>query len=471
MAKESNPIRLAADRRLDALRVPDDLAQRITAAGPAKRRFRLRVLRRPIALAAVLCLVFACSVGVLAASPASHNLFAILGTQVSSLLQPIERSCVSEGIETTVVAAMNDSNTMDIYVAVRDREGSRIDGTAALCDVRLSGECYAPFVQLVQFDEKSKTATFLIEASSREDLNGKKVTLSIGRILLSGKDYLDQPVGLSAAKIAGAFPAPSFQSLEGRQRSSVSMTADGGTQASYDFSRALLPAESDGSVDGLLPWGELAAAGIADNALHLLVKPNETGQYAEMELSLSLSGKQAELDKLPRHTVEFDAAEDTDDDRAYYTYTEYVLPLPQKPDLNRIGVAYTGTVYAGSVAGKWDTTFRLESVSKQRVAYPDLTVNGWHIERVELSAIGVSVVTDTKGSGWPANPPAANTANLGDVPQIEVFDTSGDPIFFGSVSSSTDKNGCVLKNQFSTPLPLEMIGRVLVGGQEITFKK
>ena len=444
MAKESNPIRLAADRRLDALRVPDDLAQRITAAGPAKRRFRLRVLRRPIALAAVLCLVFACSVGVLAASPASHNLFAILGTQVSSLLQPIERSCVSEGIETTVVAAMNDSNTMDIYVAVRDREGSRIDGTAALCDVRLSGECYAPFVQLVQFDEKSKTATFLIEASSREDLNGK---------------------------IAGAFPAPSFQSLEGRQRSSVSMTADGGTQASYDFSRALLPAESDGSVDGLLPWGELAAAGIADNALHLLVKPNETGQYAEMELSLSLSGKQAELDKLPRHTVEFDAAEDTDDDRAYYTYTEYVLPLPQKPDLNRIGVAYTGTVYAGSVAGKWDTTFRLESVSKQRVAYPDLTVNGWHIERVELSAIGVSVVTDTKGSGWPANTPAANTANLGDVPQIEVFDTSGDPIFFGSVSSSTDKNGCVLKNQFSTPLPLEMIGRVLVGGQEITFKK
>lgn len=470
MAKESNPIQCAVDRRLDALRVPEDLAQYILGADQTKKRFRLKVLRRPIALAAVLCLVVACSFGVLAASPASHNLFAVLGAQVASLLQPIERSCVSEGIETTVVAAMNDSNTMDIYVAVRDTEGSRIDKTAALCDVRLSGECFSPFVQLVQFDEKSATATFLIEASSPEDLNGKKVTLSIGRILLSGKTYANQSAGLSIAKITGAFPTPSFQSLAGQQRSSCSMLSDGDTQLSYDYNKALLPAESDGSAADLLPWGKLEAAGVADNALHLLVKPSETGRYSEMDVTLS-GGKQAELEKLPRHTIEFDPLDEENSDATHYAYTEYVLPLPQQPDLNRLGIAYSGTVYADSVAGKWATTFRLESVSKQRVAYPDLTVNGWHIARVELSAMGVSVVTDSTQASWPANNSAANTTNLDEVPRIEVFDASGEPIPFGSVSSSTDKNGCVLKNQFSTPLPLEMIGRVVVGGQEITFKK
>jgi len=468
MAKENDRIRCSVDRRLDALRLPDDFAQRIVTAQQPKKRPRLRLWRRPVALAAVFCLVVACSVGVLAASPASHNLFAILGAQVSSLLQPIERSCTKEGIETTVVAALNDSNTMDIYVAVRDTEGSRIDENTALCDVQLSGECFSPFVQLVQFDEKSATATFLIEASSREDMNGKKVTLSIGSILLGGETYRNHPVGLSIAKIVGAFPAPTFQSLAGQQRSSFSVVTDGDTQALYDYNTALLPAESDESVKGLLPWGELSAAGVADNALHLLVKPDAVGRYAEMNVSLS-GGRQADLEKLPQHTIEFGAVEETAG-QTYYEYTEYVLPLPQKADWNRLSVSYSGTVYEDSVAGKWETTFCLESVSKQLVVYPDLTVNGWHIARVELSPMGISVVTDTKSTGWRTNN-LSNAANFDELPQVEVLDASGNLIPVGSVSSSMDKNGCVLKSQFSTPTPLEMIDRVVIGGQEIPFKK
>ena len=39
------------------------------------------------------------------------------------MLQPIERSCTDNGIETTVVAAMNDNDMVDIYVemCIRDR--------------------------------------------------------------------------------------------------------------------------------------------------------------------------------------------------------------------------------------------------------------------------------------------------------------------------------------------------------------
>lgn len=81
--------------------------------------------------------------GVLATTvPSVQNLFAIVGTQISSMLQPIERSCTDNGIETTVVAAMNDNDMVDIYVAVKDLEGSRINERTNLADVQLSGHCH-----------------------------------------------------------------------------------------------------------------------------------------------------------------------------------------------------------------------------------------------------------------------------------------------------------------------------------------
>ena len=71
------------------------------------------------------------------------------------MLQPIERSCTDNGIETTVVAAMNDNDMVDIYVAVKDLEGSRINERTNLADVQLSGIAMTPMVQMVQFDEKN----------------------------------------------------------------------------------------------------------------------------------------------------------------------------------------------------------------------------------------------------------------------------------------------------------------------------
>ena len=163
MPTENNPMKSAIDRRLSALCVPDDMAQRIQAAAQKKRPRVIR-FRRPLAVAAVFCLILACSMGVLATTvPSVQNLFAIVGTQISSMLQPIERSCTDNGIEPTVVAAMNANDMVDIYVAVKDLEGSRINERTNLADVQLSGIAMTPMVQMVQFDEKTATATFRIE--------------------------------------------------------------------------------------------------------------------------------------------------------------------------------------------------------------------------------------------------------------------------------------------------------------------
>lgn len=460
MKKTTNPVGQSIDRRLAALCLPEDFARRVTQAVP-KKRPRLVSFRRPLAVAAVLCLVVTCSMGVwAAAAPSSHNLFAILGEQVFSLLQPVERSCVQNGIETTVVAAMNDNDTVDIYVAVRDLEGTRVNARTDLADVSLTGLAVSPTVQLVQFDEKSATATFRIEGVCGEALNGKKVTLSIGAVLLEKSDYLSaQDTGVTVADVAAAFPDPEFQTLTGN-RTYVTVGSDEDLPI-FSGDTALCPApETDGALDTLLPWGRLAAGGVADGALHLLVCPDGVGRYAQGASVYLFDKKHPDALDQPLHTVEFGEAE-TVAGTQYYEYIEYVLPLPKEAKWEDLSLLYNGVTFGQAVRGKWSATFRLESVSRQRTAYPDLTVDGWHISRVELSPMGVCVVMDGKGGNDLEMPR----------PKIIAYDQSGQPISVNGSSSSWNGTETTLKNQFETPLPLEEIARVTVGGKEIEFKK
>ena len=460
MPKKQDPIARSIDRRLTALCVPEDLAARVVARAHEQKKRRPQTVRfrRPLAIAAVFCLIVTCSMGVLAATtPHSRNLLAVLGEQVFFLLQPVERSCVQNGIETTVVAAMNDRDTVDIYVAVRDLEGSRVNARTDLADVSLSGPLISPSVQLVQFDEKSATATFRIEGVCGEDLNGKKVTLSIGTVLLNRSDYFSQDTGVNVAQIARAFPEPEFQELTG-SRVYMTVGSDNETPLFAD-DKALAPAESEeNALTQLLPWGSLAAGGVADGALYLLVCPDETGRYAQYTDVRLLDKRHPEQTGQTIHTVEFGALE-TIADNQYYEYTEYVIPLPENAGSEALSIVCSGVTYEEALRGKWSSTFRLESVSRQRVAYPDLTVNGRRISRVELSPMGVCVVMEGDGN----DPDTAR-------PKIVAYDAAGQPIPVNGSSSSWNGTESTLKNQFETPLPLEEISRVTVDGKEIEFK-
>lgn len=459
MPKKNDPIAQSVDRRLAMLCVPEDLAARVVAQAQEKKHPHIVRFRRALAIAAVFCLIVTCSMGVLAAAtPDSRNLFAILGEQVFSLLQPVERSCVQNGIETTVVAAMNDRDTVDIYVAVRDLEESRVNARTDLADVSLSGLLIPPSVQLVQFDEKSATATFRIEGICGDDLNGKKVTLSIGAVLLNKSDYLSQNTGVNVAEIAQAFPEPAFRTLTGSR--AYMTTGSGDETPLFSDDKALVPAEAgEDTFTQLLPWGSLAAGGVVDGSLHLLVRPDGIGRYAQYTDVRLVDKKHPKQTDQTLHTIEFGKLE-TIADNQYYEYTEYVIPLPENVKLDALSIAYSGVTYEAVIRGKWSATFQLESVSRQRIAYPDLTLDGWHISRVELSPMGVCVVMDG-GDG--------NGLDLSRL-KIVAYDASGQPISVNGSSSSWNGTESTLKNQFETPLPLEEISRVTVGGKEIEFK-
>ena len=99
----------------------------------------------------------------------------------------------------------------------------------------------------------------------------------------------------------------------------------------------------------------------------------------------------------------------------------------------------------------------MESVSRQRVAHVELNIGGWHVTQVELSPMGVSVTVDDNGFSDP-------------LPEILAYDKSGAPIPVNGSSSSWNGTERICKNQFTSPLPLEQISRVTIGGVEIDFK-
>lgn len=271
---------------------------------------------------------------------------------------------------------------------------------------------------------------------------------------MGGTEWSDQNTGISVSDIETVFPSPAFQPITGNATRTTVGFSDSG--APFNGDQALVPAESDGSLDSMFPWGGLTSGGVADNALHLQLKYSAVGKYAQFTQVFLMTGKPEKDEKLPIHSIDFGKCE-TRGGSQYYEYTEYILPLPQGADPEKLTVAYSGISYEDAVPGKWETTFRLESVSRQRVAHVELNIGGWHVTQVELSPMGVSVTVDDNGSSDP-------------LPEILAYDKSGAPIPVNGSSSSWNGTERICKNQFTSPLPLEQISRVTIGGVEIDFK-
>lgn len=194
-----------SERLLTAIgEIDDDLI-----AGAVERSGRRTRRARPFAaLAAAVLLCLALAVPALAAAnvePAYRLLYAV-SPSIAQELKPVNLSCVDNGIEMEVVSASVHGDSAEIYVAMRDLTGDRIDGTTDLFDsysintpFDSQGGCFS-----AGYDETTKTATFLIRITQMNgaDITGEKITFSVGEFL-SHKAEFDgvlEGVDLSAAE-------------------------------------------------------------------------------------------------------------------------------------------------------------------------------------------------------------------------------------------------------------------------------
>ena len=150
---------------------PDAALLRQTRAAVRKAPARPRRLRPLIALAAaVICLALtvpAFAMPALAADPSGYALLYSISPAAAQFFKPVNRSDEDNGIRLTVDSVYLHSDTVEVYVALQDLTGDRLDETTDLFDsyrINRGFDCSATCSR-VGYDAQTRTARFLISVS------------------------------------------------------------------------------------------------------------------------------------------------------------------------------------------------------------------------------------------------------------------------------------------------------------------
>lgn len=155
--------------------------------------FRKRVSQL-VASVAIVAVVMASGLSavVAAGNIKAYDMLHSVYPQVAEKLTPVQQSCVSEGIELSVEAVNVHDDSAEIYVALKDLEGERIDETTDLFDsygIETSADQIGG-CEFISYDEETKTATYLIFIQNMhgEKIEGEKLKFSLTNLLLK-KNY------------------------------------------------------------------------------------------------------------------------------------------------------------------------------------------------------------------------------------------------------------------------------------------
>lgn len=236
----------------------------VTRSGGKKKK-KTFSFRKPAIAVLAICICMSLAVPALAATvePVYRLMYAV-SPGIAQFFMPIQRSDEDNGIKMEVVSAYIRGNAADIYITMQDRTGNRIDGTVDLND---SYSINRPFgslasCQRVGYDEKTKTATFLISITEwgNRKIAGDKITFSVGEFISGKKDYGDLRIPIDLSSVAAA-------------KDTQKVYATGGSGTDYEKylkegeTTALTPSKAmDGfPVEGL----ELTGIGYIGGKLHI----------------------------------------------------------------------------------------------------------------------------------------------------------------------------------------------------------
>ena len=327
---------------------PDAPLLQRTRAAAQKAPARPRRLRPLIALAAVLvCLALAVpafAMPALAADPSGYALLYSISPAAAQFFKPVNRSDEDNGIRLTVDSVYLHSDTVEVYVALQDLTGDRLDETTDLFDsyrINRGFDCSAT-CSLAGYDAQTRTARFLISITSfdGQDIEGDKLTFSLNR-LLTGKTETEGAVtGLDLAAVQAE---PATQQVTRRGGSGIAAEAGGSTA---ETRTALVPT---GTLAAPAPGVAITAVGYVDGLLHIQVlyeNIHETDNHGQ----LWLENGAEKLECLG--SLSFFAENGSDSYEDYY----FDVTPAQLADCTLYGSFVTADTL---IEGNWEITFPL----------------------------------------------------------------------------------------------------------------
>ncbi len=316
-----------------------------------KRNIIASSFRKPVIAIIAICICMSLAVPALAATVEPiYQLMYMVSPNITQFFMPVQKSDEYNGIKMEVVSAYIHDNVADIYITMQDLTGDRIDGTTDLYD---SYSINRPFdsaasCQRVGYDEKTKTATFLISITEwrNKKITGDKITFSVKEFLSHKKNYSDIEIPLDLTSVTIANGTQKVYSTGGGGKDYEKHTDEGETTA-------LTPSQAmvGFPVDGI----DLTAIGYIDGMLHIQMALHDrlTNDNHGFFYLKDANGKSVDCNYNTYFTNQYEQQENRID------YCEYVFDIPQG-ELGSYSL-YGDFVTSGMMTeGNWRVTFPLE---------------------------------------------------------------------------------------------------------------
>lgn len=302
-------------------------------------------------LAACLLLAFIMSVPALAAADfdPAYNLLYTISPTIAQKLKPVRVSCEDNGIEFEVISAYVEGNEANIFVSVQDLEGDRIDETTDLFDsyrINTPFDCSSS-CKNISYDTETKTATFLISISQRneQDIIGEKITFRARELLSNKQEYDDALPDLDQNKIS---TIPEIVKPTG--------IFGGGGMDYQEFTDNFYALKPMGILSSPVDGVDITAMGYIDGKLHIQVKYEnilETDNHGYVYFK-NAKGEEIHCAANVAFSIDNEHQE---------RYEEYVFDLLDV-DLTEYELYGHFVTSSTHITGNWSITFPLESVSQ-----------------------------------------------------------------------------------------------------------
>lgn len=156
-----------------------------------------RLGKTAVSLAAGICAVIfllSCSLTALAGNHVgAYELLYLLSPKAAQFFMPVQKVSEKNGIRMEVISAYIHEQTAEIYIAMEDLEGDRIDESTDLYD---SYSIHRPFPAMgscrkAEYDPESGRVLFLITVSEwgKQNIEGEKMTFSVREFMSHQTEY------------------------------------------------------------------------------------------------------------------------------------------------------------------------------------------------------------------------------------------------------------------------------------------
>jgi hypothetical protein len=372
------------------------------------------------------------------------------------MLQPVEMSCEDEGIRIETVAAMNSDRSAVIYLTVRDLVSDRLDETFRFSPSYSFSNTIMSGYEVARYDAAERTVTLRMTAEGTENLNNKKVKLTVDSLV--GKNArISVDAGIDFADITETVRGPVVDpALGGYDGDEVFLR----TVSERGALEILKPNEIDRPIPDL-PSLRISNLGIIDGLLHVQLR--RAGDTIPGTGQFRLEDSQGNISDGGGYLGAFHFNLDSDGNAVpgEYVYSEYIID-PESIDPEDVRMVGDFEFEQNVIEGNWEIAFILRSVGDLKTIQREIPLDGWTVTGVVLSPINIVLKSNDSIEDHKA---AANTPVT---IRIDMKD-GGVEEYTGVPSLPTDMNGGMLEISAVFPLPkdTENIRSVTVNGTVI----